>query len=231
MNDIQRGAKFHCQLAGSNQLRPLGLYTNLSSLQSRLLFYLGLESILRWTPATLLPVLSPRTLHSKEWTRVRSFTPLLPRHWASSSGGGVQSHSWTLKTLPSGLERQLTQRILVHCFLHSHSGIHIRSPLPSFSSASPSKQGLFTHWREGNLTRPLLVENVSPDMSAKYFSGAAPPSGGTPTSALHLLGDVCGLRLRLHHQARLVLRNQVTEGTWRKRMVVRSVVRTPCWFT
>lgn len=36
VNDIQRGAAFHCQLTGSNQRRPLGLYTNMESLCSRM---------------------------------------------------------------------------------------------------------------------------------------------------------------------------------------------------
>ena len=36
MNDIQRGAAFLCQLAGSKHRRPMGLYTNLSSLQARM---------------------------------------------------------------------------------------------------------------------------------------------------------------------------------------------------
>ena len=45
-------------------------------------------------------------------------------------------------------------------------------------------RGLFTHWREGALTRPLLLDYVGPDVAAKYISGAAPPSGGTG-SPLH----------------------------------------------
>ena len=42
----------------------------------------------------------------------------------------------------------------------------IRAPLPSFSSASSSMHGLFAHWREGDLTRPItwvqtLQRNIS----------------------------------------------------------------------
>ena len=66
---------------------------------------------------------SLRTFHSKEWTRARSFTPRLPRHWASSSGGCVWSLSWILKTLQLGLESQLTQRIPARGFRQSLSGI------------------------------------------------------------------------------------------------------------
>ena len=118
VNDIQRGAGFHCQLAGSNHRRPLGLYTNLSSRHSRMhrgwpsLFHLGSDL---YYDGPLPP--------SREWTRARSSTPHLPRCWASSFGGGVRSHSWTLKTLPLGLEEQHTQRILAHDSLLNHSGI------------------------------------------------------------------------------------------------------------
>ena len=54
----------------------------------------------------------------------------------------------------------------------------IRALLLSFSSASSSMHGLFAHWREGDLTRPLFLHYVGSDSAAKYFSGAAPPSGG-----------------------------------------------------
>ena len=54
----------------------------------------------------------------------------------------------------------------------------IRTPLPSFSSASSSLHGLFSLWRKGDLTRPIFIDYVGPHVAAKYFSGATPPSGG-----------------------------------------------------
>ena len=57
----------------------------------------------------------------------------------------------------------------------------IRTPLPSFSSASSSLHGLFSHWRKGDLTRQIFIDCVGPDVAAKYFSGATPPSDGTGT--------------------------------------------------
>ena len=88
VNDI------HCQLAGSNQRRPLGLYTNLCSLQSRMyrgwpsLFPLG--SHLHYDgPDPPLAHALPRTLHSKEWTCARSSTPLL-----KSTALGEQFRWW-----------------------------------------------------------------------------------------------------------------------------------------
>ena len=54
----------------------------------------------------------------------------------------------------------------------------IRSPLPSFSSASSSMHRLFAHWRKSDLTRPLFLDYAGSDSAAQYFSGAAPYSGG-----------------------------------------------------
>ena len=37
---------------------------------------------------------------------------------------------------------------------------------------------LFAHWQKGDLTLPIFMDYMGSDSAAKYFSGAAPPSGG-----------------------------------------------------
>ena len=128
VNDIQRGAAYHCQFAGSNQRRPLGLYTNLSSLQSSMhrgwpsLFHLGSDLHYDGPLPPSCPCLSTHVplkgVDSRE-----EFQLLIFLGWASSSGGCVWSLSWILETLPLGLESQLTQCIPARGFRQSLSGI------------------------------------------------------------------------------------------------------------
>ena len=186
VNDIQRGAAIHCQLAGSNQRRPLGLYTNsvLSTITHALRLAITvsprIRSTLRRTPATLLPVsLCARSTQGSESRE---------EFHSSSLALGEQFWWWCAVPFLDSEDASLRVGETAHAAysgppgsLHSHSGILSALALPSFSSASSSKHGLFAHWREGNMTRPLLVDDVGPDMSAKYFSGAATPSGGTGT--------------------------------------------------
>ena len=90
VTEIQRGPAFHCQLAGSSQRRPLGPYTNLASLLSRMHrdwpslnpmhgFHAGTTTA-PYHPLSCAPWCS---LHSGEWTRARSSSSLLPQLWVN----------------------------------------------------------------------------------------------------------------------------------------------------
>ena len=90
VTEIQRGPEFHCQLASSNQHRPLGPYTNLASLLSRMHRdwpsqdpMHGFHAALRQPPYHPLTCAPWCSLHSGEWTRVRSSTSLLPQLWVN----------------------------------------------------------------------------------------------------------------------------------------------------
>ena len=128
VNDIQRGAAYHCQLAGSNQRRPLGLYTNLSPLQSRMhrgwpsLFHLGSDL---HNDGPLPPSCPCLSAHAS----LKGVDSREEFHSSSSSALGVQF--WWLCVVPFldpenaslRVESQLTQRIRARGFRRSLSGI------------------------------------------------------------------------------------------------------------
>ena len=186
VNDIQRGAAYLCQLAGSKHRRPMGLYTNLSSFQARMsrgwpsLFHLG--SDLHYD-GPLPPSCQCTSAHAP----LRGVDSSEEFHSSSSSALGEQF--WWLCVVPllDAENASLRDGASVHkaysgpWFSAQSPSYPVRTPLPSFSSASSSLHSLFDHWRKGDLTRPLFLDYAGADSAAQYFSGAAPTSGGFGT--------------------------------------------------
>ena len=186
LNDIQRGAAYHCQLAGSYQRRPLGLYTNLSPLQSSIhqgwpsLFHLGSDLHYDGPLPPSCPCLSAHA-------SLKGVDSREEFHSSCSSALGVQF--WWLCVVPFldpenaslGVGESAHAAYSGPWFSAKSQWYPIRTPLLSFSSASSSLHGLFSHWRKGDLTRQIFIDYVGPDVAAKYFSGATPPSDGTAT--------------------------------------------------
>ena len=148
VNDIQRGAAYHCQLAGSKHRRPLGLYTNLSSLQARMsrgwpsLFHLGSDLHYDGPLPPSCPCLSAHVplkgVDSRE-------------EFHSSSSSALGEQFWWLCVVPFLDPENASLRVgeSAHAaysgpwFSAKSQWYPIRTPLPSFSSASSSLHGLF----------------------------------------------------------------------------------------
>ena len=195
MNDIQRGAAFLCQLAGSKHRRPMGLYTNLSSLQARMsrgwpsLFHLGPNLHYDGPLPPSCPCLSAHASLKGVDSR---------EEFNSSSSSALCEQFWWLCVVPLLDPENASLRVgeSAHAaysgpwFSAKSQWYPIRAPLPSFSSASSSLHGLFSHWRKGDLTRPIFIDYVGSDSAANFLELWS-------RSALPWWGD---LHQRVHHQ-------------------------------
>ena len=237
MNDIQRGAAFLCHLAGSKHRRPMVLYTNLLSLQARTsrgwppLFHLG--SDLHYDGP--LPPSCPCTSAHAPLKGVDS-----REEFNSSSSSALGEQFWWLCVVPF-LDPENASHKVGESAHAAYSGpwfsaksqwYPIRAPLPSFSSASSSMHGLFAHWRKGDLTRPLLLDYVGSDSAAKYFSGAAPPSGGTGMPLrTTVVGDLLigEYIIKFNRTFTNTPGDLVTVGTWQDARWV-ALWRVDSWF-
>ena len=139
INDIQRGAAFHCQLAGSNQRRPLDLYTNLDSLLSRMHRGWPLLS-LQHTKLQYSGPLPPSCPCSQAHPPLKGVDQREEFHSSSSTALGEQFWWWSLvphlqpENAPLGMRVQLEQpssRFLGSSFLLSlrYSLCHSHVPL------------------------------------------------------------------------------------------------------
>ena len=113
-------------MGGSSQRLPLGLYTNLCSLRSRThrgrpsLFHLG--SDLHYDGPLPPSCTMPLCAHPTERSGLARRVPLLIFLGTGRAVLVLVCGPIPLKTLPSGSEAQLMQRILVPCLLYSHRG-------------------------------------------------------------------------------------------------------------
>ena len=143
VTEIQRGPEFHCQLAGSNQHRPLGPYTNLASLLSRMHRdwpsldpMHGTHAALRQPHTTLLPVHrgAPST---QESGLARGVLLLLGEHLcANSFGGCVWPLSCSRNTLPFVMEVQFS--LFLRLFIEGSLDLCFLRALPPSASCFPS---------------------------------------------------------------------------------------------
>ena len=181
-----------------------------STFESRLAIAVstGLRSSLRRTLTTLLPV----HLRARSTQRSR-----LAREFNSSSSSALGEQFWWLCVVPFLDPENASLRVGESWFSAKSQWHPIRAPLPSFSSASSSMHGLFAHWRKGDLTRPLFLDYVGSDSAAKYFSGAAPPSGGfgmplrTTAVGRTFIGEYI---IKFNPTFTNTPGDLVTEGTW-----------------
>ena len=179
VNDIQRGAAFLCQLAGSKHRRPMGLYSNLSSLQACMhrgwpsLFHLGPD--LRYDGP--LPPSCPCTPAHVPLKGVDS-----SEEFHSSSSSALGEQFWWFSVVPFLEPENASLRVgesaqaaySGSCISAKSPWFPVRAPLPSFSSASSSPHRLFTFWQSGELTRLLFTDYAGADSAALYFSSSTP---------------------------------------------------------
>ena len=178
--DVRRGSAFLYQLASTDQRRPVGILTNLPTLQSRLSF--------QW----------PQLERHSDELIYRGPLPescsCVPPHAPFRGTDAVECFISSSSQSPSTKFWSICLADLDSC---SGSSVGNGSSIPSqqqswvssgftfsFSSSSHSRESLYSHWMVGSLSRAVLSDFGSPGQVDRVFdvvvASSQPTSSSTP---------------------------------------------------
>ena len=175
VSDVQRGAAFLCQFAGTESRRPVGLFTNLTGVKAQMVH--GWPRLYRVDKYFLYDgPLNDKCSCTKPHTPMRGVNSHEEFHSSASAGFGKRF--WSLSTHASlVVEEHVPLRAGgTSSTSSSLSPSHLSSaPLFSLAGHSGSASSLYYAWSSGRLSRSMLSDFSGSGNASKFFDSH--PSG------------------------------------------------------
>ena len=175
MSDVQRGAVFLCQFAGTESRRPVGLFTNLTAVTAQMVH--GWPRLYRVDKYFMYDgPLNDKCCCTKPHTPMRGVNS--DEEFHSSASAGFGKRFWSLSTHASlVVEEHVPLRAGGTSSTSSSLSPSHRSSAPLFSLAghSGSASSLYYAWSSGRLSRRMLSDFSGSGNASKFFDSH--PSG------------------------------------------------------